>query len=119
MLATENHRWWLDGNHESGNRLDWIIAGGETGPKARPLHPDWVRSLGDQCQAAGVPLFIKTFPVNGKLSNQIVQWPEDVRIRRYPDAIANSKIKGGKSYDGRDPAAIKFSGGDLQDTFGL
>jgi protein gp37 len=70
-----------------GVGLDWIIVGGETGPGARPLHPDWVRSIRDQCQAAGVPLFIKTFPVNGKVSNQISEWPEDVRIRSYPNAI--------------------------------
>lgn len=38
---------------------DWIIAGGESGPKARPSHPDWFRSLRDQCQAAGVPFFFK------------------------------------------------------------
>lgn len=36
-----------------------IILGGETGPKARPMHPDWVRSVRDQCQAAGVPFFFK------------------------------------------------------------
>jgi protein gp37 len=39
--------------------LSWIIAGGETGPSARPMHPDWARSLRDQCQAAGVPYFHK------------------------------------------------------------
>lgn len=39
--------------------IDWIICGGESGPKARPLHPDWVRSLRDQCQAAEVPFFFK------------------------------------------------------------
>lgn len=39
--------------------LDWIIAGGESGHGARPMHPDWPRSLLDQCQAAGVPLFFK------------------------------------------------------------
>jgi protein gp37 len=39
--------------------IDWIIAGGESGPKARPSHPDWFRSLRDQCQAAGVPFFFK------------------------------------------------------------
>ncbi|MEV7805052.1 DUF5131 family protein [Microbispora sp. NPDC088329] len=36
------------------NRLDWVVAGGQTGPDARPMHPDWARSLRDQCQAAGV-----------------------------------------------------------------
>lgn len=39
--------------------LDWVISGGETGPGARPMHPDWVRSLRDQCQDAGVPFFFK------------------------------------------------------------
>lgn len=38
---------------------DWIICGGETGPGARPMHPDWVRSLRDQCAAANVPFFFK------------------------------------------------------------
>jgi protein gp37 len=39
--------------------IDWVIVGGESGPGARPLHPDWVRSLRDQCQAAHVPFFFK------------------------------------------------------------
>ena len=39
--------------------LQWSIVGGETGPGARPMHPDWVRSVRDQCQEAGVPFFFK------------------------------------------------------------
>lgn len=39
--------------------LDWVVAGGESGPKARPTHPDWLRSLRDQCKAAGVPFLFK------------------------------------------------------------
>lgn len=39
--------------------LDWIIAGGESGAKARPMHPDWPRSLRDQAEAAGVPFLFK------------------------------------------------------------
>ncbi len=39
--------------------LDWVICGGESGPKARPMHPDWARSLRDQCNAAGVSFFFK------------------------------------------------------------
>jgi len=42
-----------------GTRLDWVIAGGESGPNARPMHPDWARSLRDQCEAARVPFFFK------------------------------------------------------------
>lgn len=39
--------------------LDWVIVGGESGPGARPMHPDWARSLRDQCDAAGVPFLFK------------------------------------------------------------
>lgn len=39
--------------------IDWLIAGGESGPNARPLEPGWVRDLRDQCSAAGVPFFFK------------------------------------------------------------
>lgn len=39
--------------------LHWVIAGGESGPHARPMHPDWARTLRDQCQAAGVSYFFK------------------------------------------------------------
>lgn len=39
--------------------LDWIIAGGESGPQARASHPDWLRSLRDQCAAASTPFFFK------------------------------------------------------------
>jgi len=47
---------WL-GSHACG--IDWVIAGGESGHGARPMHPDWARGLRDQCQAAGVPFFFK------------------------------------------------------------
>ena len=39
--------------------IDWVICGGESGPGARPMHPDWVRSLRDQCVDAGVPFYFK------------------------------------------------------------
>jgi protein gp37 len=39
--------------------LSWVIVGGESGPGARPMHPDWARSLRDQCKAAGVPFLFK------------------------------------------------------------
>lgn len=42
-----------------GLSLDWIIAGGESGPHARPPHPDWFRSVRDQCEVACVPFFFK------------------------------------------------------------
>lgn len=41
------------------NCISWVIAGGETGHNARPVHPDWVRSLRDQCENDGIPFFFK------------------------------------------------------------
>lgn len=47
--------------HQANERglLHWIVAGGESGTGARPMHPDWARSLRDQCVAAGVPFLFK------------------------------------------------------------
>lgn len=45
--------------HTPGEKIDWCIVGGESGPGSRPMHPDWARSLRDQCVAAGVRFFFK------------------------------------------------------------
>ena len=39
--------------------IDWVIAGGESGPGARPMDPDWVRGIRDNCSRSGVPFFFK------------------------------------------------------------
>ena len=39
--------------------IDWVIVGGESGPKARPMEAAWVRSIRDQCKRAGVAFFFK------------------------------------------------------------
>lgn len=44
---------------EDTNKIDWVITGGESGPGARQMHPDWARLLRDQCVAADVPFFFK------------------------------------------------------------
>lgn len=41
------------------DRLSWVVAGGESGSKARPMHPNWARSIRDQCMAANVPFHFK------------------------------------------------------------
>jgi protein gp37 len=50
-----------DSRCEDGHirQLDWVIVGGESGPKARAMHPDWARSLRDQCAQDHVPFFFK------------------------------------------------------------
>ena len=54
---TEKSSW--SGSGCEHTKLDWVICGSESGPGARPMHPDWARSLRDQCAAAGVPFFMK------------------------------------------------------------
>lgn len=53
-LGDEDHQVW-------SATLDWVIVGGESGHGARPMHPDWARSLRDQCVAAGIAYHFKQF----------------------------------------------------------
>lgn len=92
-------------------QLDWIIVGGESGPNARPMHPDWVRSLRDQCQAAGVPFFFKSW---GEWKPVYTTGPEFELSRLKNDEIVMSgtghgvvmkkvgKKKSGHLLDGRE-----------------
>ncbi|MCW5733858.1 MAG: phage Gp37/Gp68 family protein [Enhydrobacter sp.] len=73
----------LDLSRWSGD-LGWVIAGGESGPRARPSDPDWFRSLRGQCAAAGIPLFFK-------------QWGEHGQ-----DRIKVGRRKAGAMLDGRE-----------------
>lgn len=74
--------------------IGWAIAGGESGRGARPMHPDWVRSLRDQCVAAGVPFFFK----------QWGEWTPAISARRGADAyfIRAGKKHSGAVLDGRE-----------------
>jgi protein gp37 len=52
--------------------ISWVIVGGESGPGARPMHPDWVRTIRDQCEAAGVAFFLKQW---GEWTGQAEHFP--------------------------------------------
>jgi protein gp37 len=56
-------------------RINWCIVGGESGPNARPSHPDWFRSLRDQCQAAGVSYHFKQWGEWAPIENHHVMVP--------------------------------------------
>jgi protein gp37 len=60
--------------------IDWVIVGGESGSGARPMHPDWARSLRDQSQAAGVPFLFKQWgewaPANDSMCLPAKKWLE-------------------------------------------
>lgn len=63
----------------SGHRLgliDWVVVGGESGPNARPMHPDWARSLRDQCADAGVAFHFK----------QWGEWRPDIGVDTFNTA---------------------------------
>ncbi|ERI10917.1 phage protein Gp37/Gp68 [Aneurinibacillus aneurinilyticus ATCC 12856] len=55
--------WWppLSEYTKVGEVIDWVIVGGESGSKARPMHPDWVRSIRDQCAEFNIPFFFKQY----------------------------------------------------------
>lgn len=63
-------------------RLDWVIVGGESGPKARPFDPAWARSVVQQCRAAHVPVFVKQ--LGSVWGRGMEAWPEDLWVREMP-----------------------------------
>lgn len=71
------HENWLEA-------LSWVIVGGESGHGARAMHPDWVRSLRDQCVAVGTPFFMKQMGGTRNKRGAIEDLPEDLRVREFP-----------------------------------
>lgn len=81
--------------------IDWVACGGETGPKARPMHPDWVRSLRDQCQQAGVPFFFKGWGEWG-IDGQSPFVSGSVKDEKMPTVKRIGHKKSGRLLDGRE-----------------
>jgi len=79
--------------------IDWVICGGETGPGARPMHPDWPRQVKDQCVEAGVPFFFKSW------GEWAIEHPENycrLSKRRFShDSVG--LLPDGSEYDPRQP----------------
>ncbi|WP_416360606.1 phage Gp37/Gp68 family protein [Burkholderia cepacia] len=68
--------------------ISWVIVGGESGPGARPMHPEWARSLRDQCADAGVPFFMKQMGGTRDKRGDLESLDKDLRIREVPNANA-------------------------------
>lgn len=80
---------------ESGAELDWVIVGGESGPHARPMYPDWVRIIRDQCQNAGIPFFFKQWG-EWRFNPLMTSTPWNNRFEKV------GKKKAGRRLDGRE-----------------
>lgn len=67
--------------------LDWVIVGAESGPKARYCPIDNIRSIVEQCKAAGVPVFVKQIHLNGKAKaiKEIKQFPKELQVTQWPE----------------------------------
>lgn len=75
--------------------IDWVIVGGESGPRARPMELSWAREIVARCQAEGVPVFVKQLgSLPGRVSggdakrSKIENFPADLRVREMPKEVA-------------------------------
>jgi protein gp37 len=66
-----------------GTKLDWVIVGGESGPKHRPFKVEWGRSVVKQCAAAGVACFVKQLG-GARPGNRLEDLPPDLQVREFP-----------------------------------
>ncbi|GGS84573.1 hypothetical protein GCM10010156_49000 [Planobispora rosea] len=104
--------------------LHWVIAGGESGPRARPPHPDWFRTLRDQCAASGTAFFFKQFgqwsPDLDGPGRLVGVLPDGTVVEPSPDDFAEgsatmrrcrSKHAAGRELDGRTHDAFPATSG--------
>ncbi len=105
-----NRLEWLAPFHEHDAslnltpRLDWLVIGGESGPKSRPCNVDWIRALVQQGKEAGAAVFVKqlgslptepsglenfvmSVDLKHRKGNDPSEWPEDLRIREWPEGL--------------------------------
>ena len=107
----ESYREYLDrkggvNEYEALRKINWIIIGGESGPKARPFDIAWARGAIARCKAAGVPVFMKQvgscpiwgdedsllgralreggYVIKDRAGADPSEWPDDIRIREFP-----------------------------------
>lgn len=112
LVGDETYWNWLKGERgpsvqhiaakpEQTAKIDWVIVGGESGPRSRPFALEWARNIISQCQTAGVACFVKQLgakpgdrqspqfchePIRLKdrKGGDWSEWPEDLRVREFP-----------------------------------
>lgn len=98
-LNAVNYQRNVNGRTKGDSAIDWVIVGGESGPKCRPCHIEWIYSVVDQCMKSGTPVFVKQLggnptrdtnlihepmSLNDEKGGNMEEWPADLRIRQYP-----------------------------------
>jgi protein gp37 len=86
------------------DHIDWVIAGGESGPNSRPMHPTWLRGLRDECEQNSIPFHFKQwgnwFPMDSSselnYKNKKIQYIDDVEM------VNIGKKKAGRILDGKE-----------------
>jgi len=63
---------------------DWVIIGGESGPRARYMDLGWVEELLGQCDSLGIKLFVKQLGGHPDKRNRMEEWPKDLQVREFP-----------------------------------
>ncbi len=95
LSLVDPHRGDPTGGALLRNGIHWVIVGGESGPRARPMDPDWARTLRDQCTAAAIPFFFK-------------QWGEFLPAAVYDDA----DYAGGRAFEDPNGGTAAAEPGD-------
>lgn len=92
--AEDERRRYLVGPCERLPMLDWVIIGClSLGSRAGSFDGDYfaaAESINEQCRAAGVPVFNKQIPINGRVSHDPLEWPINLRAREFPDVRSQS-----------------------------
>lgn len=109
LLSAIDLRAWLQ-----KNQISWVIAGGESGREARPTHPNWVRSLRDQCETHGVPFHFKQWghwspEAQGESAAKIIELQDEAgRLERlsWKPKKTSGRTLDGKTWDGYPVANI-------------
>ena len=118
LVENPDYREWV-GWREREARLfslrhnfSWVVVGGESGPGARPMHPQWARDLRDECQETGIPYFYKQHGA-WLHEEQHPEWVKLPEIQRrlagrqheWPDgsvSVCVGKHRAGRLLDGRE-----------------
>jgi protein gp37 len=120
LLGPLDLRSWF--NRPSCNLIDWVIAGGESGPHSRPMHPDWVVGLLRQCQRAKVPFHFKQWghwapadhtKVSGQETMLAVDDERPVRMMAVGKKLAG-RVLNGTTWDNLPRTPVVNSKAQLQ-----